>query len=204
MPCVTTEIHLSRHSAHGAAEFGGELVGAVNRLIREVVLDGGAVGHPAPPSREQTRDWLEDLHTAIARGDAELVLAHAGARVEAMGSWRRRPYPAFRYTADLAQIMAGPGVRGLGLGDRVVTELIAGARTAGLETLALGVRGNNHGAIELYERLGFREWGRHPNVIVVGEQRFDDVRMGLELGRAPGVVLRGSPDGGPGWSPRRG
>jgi ribosomal protein S18 acetylase RimI-like enzyme len=26
-------------------------------------------------------------------------------------------------------------------------------------------RGNNHGAIELYEQLGFREWGRQPNVI---------------------------------------
>ena len=60
-------------------------------------------------------------------------------------------------------------------------ELIASAAAAGIETLVLGVRGNNHLAIQLYEELGFVEWGRLPDVIEVGDERFDDVRMYLKL-----------------------
>ena len=81
--------------------------------------------------------------------------------------------------------------------------LIDSARDHGIETLVLGVRGNNHGAIELYEQHGFREWGRLPDVIEVGNERYDDVRMYLCLGHGPDVVLRGASPDGPGSSPRR-
>jgi GNAT superfamily N-acetyltransferase len=99
--------------------------------------------------------------------------------------------------------MAHPAARGLGLGRLVVSELVSSARRAGLELLTLGVRGNNYGTIQLYEELGFREWGRLPNRIVVGDLRFDDVKMMLPLGFAPGVRLHGSGPGGPGASPPR-
>ena len=81
--------------------------------------------------------------------------------------------------------------------------LIDSARTAGIETLVLGVRGNNHPAIELHESLGFRVRGRLPSVIEVGDQHFDGVRMFLDLGRAANVVLAGSSASGPGSSPSR-
>lgn len=41
-----------------------------------------------------------------------------------------------------------------------------------------------------YDQLGFRVWGR-PNVIEVGDERFEDVRMFLDLGRPSHLVLRG-------------
>jgi hypothetical protein len=65
------------------------------------------------------------------------------------------------------------------------------------------VRGNNHLAIQLYEELGFVEWGRLPDVIEVGDERFDDVRMYLRLSRPTHVILRGSDPSGPGSSPRK-
>ncbi len=96
--------------------------------------------------------------------------------------------------------MAHPGSRGLGLG-RVVTEaLIDDATKAGIESVQLGVRGNNHLAVELYRSLGFEIWGTLPNVIAVGEERFDDVRMHRTLARPAGVRLRGSDADGPGGS----
>jgi ribosomal protein S18 acetylase RimI-like enzyme len=95
-------------------------------------------------------------------------------------------------TADVEKVMAHPHARGLGLGRLIVDALISNARAAEIETLALGVRGNNHGAIEIYEQLGFREWGRHPNVIEIGDERYDDVCMTLDLGRKPHVALHGS------------
>ena len=41
-----------------------------------------------------------------------------------------------------------------------MADLVAQARAAGVETLTLQCRGNNHGAIRLYQRLGFTEYGR--------------------------------------------
>ncbi|WP_090929523.1 GNAT family N-acetyltransferase [Nonomuraea jiangxiensis] len=180
------------------------LLAAVHRVMRAVVALGGAVGYLDPPSRDQTDPWLEEILKAVRDGDARLALARVDGTVQAMGLWRRNPSPVFTRSAELGKIMAHPEARGLGLGARVVSALVDSARAAGIETLELGVRGNNHGAIELYESLGFREWGRLPNVIEIGAERFDDVRMFLDLGREPDVILRGSAPGGPGWSPRRG
>jgi ribosomal protein S18 acetylase RimI-like enzyme len=120
-----------------------------------------------------------------------------------MGTWRRERPQVFRHSAVIAKVMAHPDARGHGLGKAVVSALIDHARAAGLELLTLGVRGNNHGTIQLYEDLGFTEWGRLPNRIEVGDDRFDDIHMMLPLGHGPNVRLRGSAPGGPGSTPRR-
>ncbi|MFC4858404.1 GNAT family N-acetyltransferase [Actinophytocola glycyrrhizae] len=188
------------HWPAGAPE---DLRAAVHRVLRDVVADGGAVGYVEPPTRAQTDAWLADVLADVRRGDGALVLATVDGTVQAMGTWRRERPPVFRTSAEVAKVMAHPAARGLGLGRRVVSALVDHARRAGLELLTLGVRGNNHGTIQLYEELGFREWGRLPNRIVVGADRFDDVKMMLPLGHPPGVRLRGAEPGGPGSTPRR-
>ena len=47
-------------------------------------------------------------------------------------------------------------IRGLGIGGKLMAEAEARARELGLPLLALDVIGDNHGAIRLYERLGYR------------------------------------------------
>jgi ribosomal protein S18 acetylase RimI-like enzyme len=181
-----------------------DLRAQVHRVLHAVVALGGAVGYLTPPARCQTDEWLDDTLAAVRAGDAALAIGTVGGRVAATGLWRRGPVPIFTHTAEVGKVMAHPESRGLGLGRLVVGGLVERARAAGLELLTLGVRGNNHGSIDLYRSLGFREWGRLPNVVEVGDDRYDDVRMCLELGRAPGVRLRGSAPGGPGSSPGRG
>lgn len=176
---------------------------AVHRVLHAVVELGGAVGYLRPPSREETDPWVESTLAAVKDGEARLALATVDGTVEAMGLWLRSRETVFRHSAEVAKVMAHPAARGLGLGELVVSGLVEDAREAGIETLTLRVRGNNHGAIELYERLGFREWGRLPNAVEVGEWRFDQVNMCMELGRPPGVVLHGSAPGGHGSSPSR-
>ncbi|HEX5596552.1 MAG TPA: GNAT family N-acetyltransferase [Micromonosporaceae bacterium] len=175
----------------------------VHRVLHAVVELGGAIGYAVPPSRAETDSWLDNVLMLVDAGDAALALAMLDDRMVGTGLWRRGPKPMFAHYADLERVTAHPAARGRGIGRLVTAALIGDARKAGIETLALGVRGNNHGAIELYEQLGFQEWGRLPNVIEVGTERFDDVRMFLDLGRHPRVVLRGSSPGGPGSSPRR-
>ncbi len=180
-----------------------DLCAGVHRVLHAVVAAGGAVGYLTPPPRAVTDGWLEETLAAVRAGDAAFAAGVVAGRVEATGVWRRGPAPIFTHTAEVGKVMAHPDARGLGLGRLVVGGLIDRARAAGLELLTLGVRGNNHGSIDLYRSLGFVEWGRLPNVIEVGDDRYDDVRMCLELGRGPGVRLRGSAPGGPGSSPAR-
>ncbi|GAB3973733.1 hypothetical protein GCM10029978_053700 [Actinoallomurus acanthiterrae] len=175
----------------------------LHRMIHSVVELGGAVGWLTPPDRSETDRWLDEVLDRTRAGDAALALAILDGEVAAGGLWRRGTTDVFRHQAEVQKVMAHPMARGLGLGRRVLEALIDDARTNGIEVLILGARGNNHGAIELYERLGFREWGRLPNTIEVGDERYDDVKMFLELGRPPHVILRGSPSDGPGSSPRR-
>jgi ribosomal protein S18 acetylase RimI-like enzyme len=181
-----------------------DLRAQVHRVVHAVVALGGAVGYLTPPDRRQTDEWLDDTLAAVRAGDAALAIGTVDGRVAATGTWRRGPAPIFTHAAEVGKVMAHPDSRGLGLGRLVIGGLVERARAAGLETLTLGVRGNNHGTIDLYRSLGFREWGRLPNVIEVGDDRYDDVRMCLELDRAPAVRLRGSAPGGPGSSPARG
>lgn len=181
-----------------------QLRAEIHRVLHDVTELGGAIGYLSPPTKAETDTWLDEVLLTVCSGNAAFVVATLDRRIEATGLWRRRPDIVFTHSADIEKVMAHPYTRGLGLGRLIVSALIDSARDAELETLALGVRGNNHGAIELYEQLGFHEWGRQPNVIEVGNERYDDVRMSLDLGRDPNVILRGSEPGGPGSSPRRG
>ncbi|WP_033437379.1 GNAT family N-acetyltransferase [Saccharothrix sp. NRRL B-16314] len=173
----------------------------VHAVLHAVVAAGGAIGWVDPPVRAQTDAWLDRV--LGSPGDGALVVARVDGVVRGTATWKRSSSEVFAHMAELRRVTAHPEARGLGLGSRLVGAVIEHARAAGLEMLTLGVRGNNHGAIQLYESLGFREWGRLPNVIAVGDVRFDDVRMYLQLGHRDGVVLHGSAAGGLGSSPPR-
>lgn len=186
------------------ATWSDELGERVHTLIHAVSDLGGAIGWMSPPPRAETDRWLHNVLDAVAAGDAALCTAMVDEpQLAAMGLWRRDEAHYFHHMAELAKIMAHPRTRGFGLGAVVTKALIDSAMTAGMETLQLGVRGNNHLAIELYEALGFKVWGRLPNVIEVGDQRFDDVRMFLDLVRPAHLVLRGGSPSGPGASQSR-
>ncbi|KOX13004.1 GCN5 family acetyltransferase [Saccharothrix sp. NRRL B-16348] len=173
----------------------------VHEVLHAVVAAGGAIGWQKPPGRAETDAWLDSVLASPA--DGALVVARVDGVLRGTATWRRSESEVFEHMAEVRRVTAHPAARGLGLGSRLVRAVIEHSRAAGLEMLTLGVRGNNHGAIQLYETLGFREWGRLPNVIAVGDVRFDDVRMYLPLGHREGVVLHGSAPGGLGSSPAR-
>jgi ribosomal protein S18 acetylase RimI-like enzyme len=175
----------------------------IHRILHDVAERGDAIGYLSPPARSETDPWLEQTLAAVRAGNAALAVVLVEGVIQATGLWRRNPHALYNHCADLEKVMAHPNARGLGLGHLVVQALTDNARGAGLETLDLLVRGNNHGAIQLYEELGFHECGRRANVIEIGNERYDEVRMMLQLGRGTDVILRGSEPGGAGWSPRR-
>ncbi|MEU7481353.1 GNAT family N-acetyltransferase [Lentzea sp. NPDC042327] len=176
----------------------------IHTVVHDVVAAGGAVGYHSSPGPDRLSAWLDGVLEQVRDGDAAFVTAVVDGVVRAVGLWRRGGTAVFQHRCEVQQVMAHPAARGLGLGRLVVQGLVDSARAAGFEIAMLGVRGNNHGAIELYEQLGFRECGRMPNAIAVGADRWDDVWMYLPLGHPEGTRLNGSSPGGLGSSPRRG
>ncbi|GAB2861409.1 GNAT family N-acetyltransferase [Lentzea nigeriaca] len=174
----------------------------IHTVVHDVVAAGGAVGYHEPPSFERISTWLDGVLKQVRENDAAFAAASVDNVVQAVGLWRRGT-AVFQHRAEIQQVMAHPSARGLGLGRLVVQGLVDRAREARIEIVRLGVRGNNHGAIELYESIGFREYGRMPNAIAVGNERWDAVDMYLPLGYPEGTILNGARPGGLGSSPRR-
>lgn len=155
------------------------------------------------PSEAETAAWVDEELCIAAAGRGGFAVVRLGGRVEALGVWARFSAPVVAQNAEVRKVMAHPEARGRGLGRVVLEALEADARSAGVEMLQLDVRGNNHGAMALYESCGWVEYGRLPNFIAVGDARWDRVCFYRELRRPDGVRLLGSSPGGPGSSPRR-
>jgi len=71
----------------------------------------------------------------------------------------------FRAGSDVARLYSfaiDPADRGTGLGLFLLGDCEATARARGLRLLRLEVRGDNAGAIRLYERVGYKPIGRYP------------------------------------------
>jgi len=176
----------------------------VAELIAAAVARQEALGLAGPLSAAEYRGYLTGLTAQAAAGDAGL-----GAVVDSHGSvlgtaqWTRSNYRTRRVLAEMDRVCVAPAARGLGVG-RMLVDLITGdAADHGAELLGLEVRGNNHGAIALYEAQGFRRTGLIPNAVAVDADRYDVVLMHRELGRPANARLIGSQPIGAGSSALR-
>jgi ribosomal protein S18 acetylase RimI-like enzyme len=102
--------------------------------------------------RWQRRAHPSDGFVAVAEREGVLVGLAIGA-----------PAPGHVQAAGLFSMWVDPAERGHGLGGRLIDAVVDWARGAGYGAIGLGVTTTNHGAIALYERLGFVDSGeRHP------------------------------------------
>jgi ribosomal protein S18 acetylase RimI-like enzyme len=162
---------------------------AVQKLVTELLADLG----------ERYGGSGDD--TPVDPGDFDppagvFFVAYDGDRLVGCAGWR-----AHGNDAELKRMYTAPAARGRGLARLLVGALVADAAAAGIETLTLDVRGNNHAAMALYESFGFVVHGRRPDFVAVGDERWDQVMYGLDL-RAAGAALRrhGARPIGPGSS----
>lgn len=102
-------------------------------------------------SRRSFRRFIEmprDRVILVLEGDTllgySLVLMHANTRL-----------------ARIYSIAVSPDARGRGLGEQLIRESEQQAATAGRILMRLEVRTDNHGAIALYRRLGYRQFGTY-------------------------------------------
>ncbi len=178
-----------------------ELVDAAHRVVQGVMELGGAVGWVHVPDRAETAAWLAEIAAEVAAGRTRAALVSTGGTLQAIGRWTWYAKPAVAVNAEVLQVMVHPGARGQGLAALLVGALVGDARAAGVETLTLDVRGNNHAAMALYEAHGFVVAGRLPDFVAVGDERWDRViyRLDLRTGDYP-VRRHGARPVGPGAS----
>lgn len=180
-------------------------------LVTTMVEQGAALGWVEPPSERDLRELVADLIQAGEMDNACLVVAETlttadeQSQVVGFAYWNRREGETEEPHADIAKVAVSSEARGGGIGRRMVEELISYGRKVGVEILTLDVRGNNHGAMHLYERLGFREYGRIEDFVAVDNERWDNVYFSLDLREADedDLVRHGDAPRGPGASRRR-
>lgn len=164
-------------------------------LAQAVAATGGAVGWLEVPPPAEVLAWA----TSVVASGARLAVAEDDGGVLGCGYWQRYEAAVLRGMGHIRRVMTHPNARGRGVGRAVVQALVADARAAGIELVTLDCRGNNHGALRLYASLGFVVTGRRPDAIAVGNERFDQVLMHLDLRTGPsGLVRHGSLREGPG------
>jgi ribosomal protein S18 acetylase RimI-like enzyme len=162
----------------GAAGLTEQEIADAADLLRRLVAGGAALGWVDPPGADEVRGLL----TAVAAADdSVLVVAGEDGRLRGLGYWRRYQRPTHRPNADLEKVAVDPDHQGRGLGRRIVTELVAAARAAGIEVLTLDQRADNERAAALYESLGFRLYGRLERFVAVGDRRWDKLFYALDL-----------------------
>ena len=134
------------------------------------------------PSVEEVADWYATT--------GRFVSAYDDGRLVGCGSWSRQTYSVLQQNAEIRKVMTHPDLSGRGTARLVTEALISDARADGDDVLTLDCRGNNHGALALYASLGFVTTGRRPDFIAVGEERFDQVLLHLDLRDGREALLR--------------
>lgn len=107
-----------------------------------------------------TDAWLEnDFETALSVKDQYFIVAE----ILKDGQYKVVGYSGMWVIVDNGEIMnvaVDPEYRRLGIGRRMMTELIREGSARGAVTFGLEVRESNGGARRLYEELGFEVVGR--------------------------------------------
>ena len=166
------------------------LLDAVHRVVEAVMRLGGAVGWVDVPDRAETAGWLAGIAAEVAAGRTRMALLCVDGQVEALGRWTRYAKSTVAVNGEVLQVMVHPDARGRRLARRLVAALVDDARAQRVETLTLDVRGNNHAAMALYESLGFEVYGRLPDFVAVGDERWDRVLYRLDLRTADWPLRR--------------
>jgi ribosomal protein S18 acetylase RimI-like enzyme len=163
---------------------GGSVSAVVSRLtpddaelLRELRLEALAA-HPtflaADPDYEASfpierwRESLEAHHWLCARMDG----AVAGLCIFTHPAHNRKQ----KHTGNLGSMYVRDAFRGKGVADALLKSVLDHAVTC-VEQVSLTVMAENARAIRFYQRHGFREYGRVPRAIHVGDRYYDDVEM---------------------------
>ena len=138
---------------------------------------GFLVSHPSELHDERFAQTIAAL-SGVDNG--RYLVAEQEERIVGHGLLDPMPLAAVRHVVRLT-LVAHPGYQGQGVGQALLSSLIAWARSApAVEKIELNVRSSNTRAQALYRKMGFVEMGRWRRRVKVGPGEYlDDIAMEL-------------------------
>jgi len=139
-------------------------------------LSDEAVRWGMPPyTREKLERWFINMQNLIS------LVAFYNHRIVGHAQIYRNPYPRRKGTGSLI-IYLHQDFHNVGLGTRMMEQLLKLAREERLHRITLWVIADNKRAIHLYEKLGFRIEGRMKDAYFGADNKYhDELVMGLVL-----------------------
>jgi L-amino acid N-acyltransferase YncA len=156
---------------------GEEDLPGILAIYNDAVANSTAVFSDRPATIGERREWLaarsaQDFPVLVAREHGE-VLAFA-----TYGGFRT--WPGYRLTVEHSVYVAATRRRA-GLGRRLLGELIARARAAGMHAMVAGIDADNAPSLQMHAALGFEQVGMLPEVARKFDRWLDLVFMQLML-----------------------
>lgn len=128
---------------------------AIRTIYNDAILTTTALWEYAPRSEETIRVWWG---TKQAAGIPVLGIEEGG-HLAGFATWGPfRPFPAYKYSVEHSVYVAA-GMRGRGVGRRLLEALVAEAARREIHLLVGGICSSNAASIALHRRLGFEHAG---------------------------------------------
>ncbi len=130
------------------------------------ILDGGGFGWLTPPPRHVMETYWRGVLLVPER---QLFVARLDGTIAGSAQLVRpsKNNEAQSFSGQLTTFFLAPWARGHGLARMMVERIEVAAREGGLKVLNLDVRATQDRAIQIYDQLGFRRWGEHPQYALV-------------------------------------
>jgi ribosomal protein S18 acetylase RimI-like enzyme len=140
------------------------------RLESLRLLPTSFAADPVQKEAMSKEEWLSRLACASSFG------GFVDGKLSGMVVFSRPSRPKLTHTGDIGAMYVRDSARGTGLADALMTALLDHASRV-VEQVQLTVNAENARAIKFYERHGFREIGRIPRSLHVGDRYYDDLLM---------------------------
>lgn len=153
-----------------------------NTLVREKKTNRelGVVSFDKRLTRKEERNFLRVITEGVRKGEVVSLGAFAEAKMVGHCDVRRRKSGDFRHAGTLGMVIL-QGYRGVGIGERLMIEVLRQALRKGIWLVELTVFATNEKAIHLYEKGGFRKVGVVPNKFLRDGRHVDEVVMYADL-----------------------
>ncbi len=141
----------------------------------------GIVSIVRPVTRAEEMRFLTGILRGVKQKEAVSVAAFSEDKLVGNCDISRRKFYDVMHTGVLG-IAIVDGYRNAGIGEKMIGYALREARRIGVWLVELQVFQTNHGAVHLYEKLGFRRIGVVPNKILRRGLYINEILMFVDLG----------------------
>ncbi|PSO08587.1 hypothetical protein B9Q04_04800 [Candidatus Marsarchaeota G2 archaeon BE_D] len=124
--------------------------------------------------------WFADLYASILDGDCVAYVAVVDGSLVGLCEVCRRSKKSELSHIGVLGVSVKKGYRGMGIGEALIIRTLDGCRGK-FEAVTLAVFSNNTSAKRLYEKLGFKLYGKLPRGIKRGGEYVDEELMYIML-----------------------